>query len=254
MIDKNLIESLKDISIPDEKLKQIFLEKLYILSKDKEKFSKVISEECAHDFKNLISSLKLAAEGLPLLESETEKTKLKNFLYQSIIQLIENIENLFIECEFIKSSKNYTEKVNISKIIHSVIDELYPLTLGKSLEIKTDLTEVTVEINPLAIKRVLLNLLINAIKYNKQNGKIEISLKEDDSKIMIVIKDTGLGISSEIKQKLFREKIREYIDIPGSGMGILITKNIIDRLGGQIYFDSQKDNGTTFYIELPKKI
>ncbi|MEM5831373.1 MAG: HAMP domain-containing sensor histidine kinase [Candidatus Aenigmatarchaeota archaeon] len=247
MNDKELIEQLKNLSIQKEKLNQNIIEKIdKILTQ-----SNKISDEFLHDFKSLISSLKSALEGLSIVETETAKIYLQHIISQSIAEIIESIENLIIECNLKNNEK--IEIVNLSEIINSTLNEFYPLILEKNLEITKELNNVTMRVNHCQIKRILSNLLLNAIKFNKQNGKIIISVKEFNDKVEIIIKDTGIGISPEIKQKIFKEKVREYNSIPGSGMGLLIVKKIIDNLGGTIKVESEKNQGTTFYINLPKQ-
>jgi signal transduction histidine kinase len=105
------------------------------------------------------------------------------------------------------------------------------------------------------LRIVLQNLIENAIKYNNRNGKIFVSVKEDGDMVETSIKDTGMGISEEGKKKIFEKFYRdpeaEKKETMGSGIGLFDTKKIIEEHGGKIWFESQKDDGTTFFFTIP---
>lgn len=103
-------------------------------------------------------------------------------------------------------------------------------------------------------KQVLLNLLSNAIKYNSPNGKIIICVEQQDSHIRINITDTGFGIAPERHHELFEPFNRldaEHGAIEGTGIGLAITRQLIERMNGQIGVNSQPDQGATFWFTLP---
>lgn len=107
------------------------------------------------------------------------------------------------------------------------------------------------------IKQVVLNLISNAIKYNRENGKVTITAVLTDDKLRIAIKDTGHGIPESSKSNLFNAFNRlnfENTDVEGTGIGLLITKQLTQLLHGNIGFTSEKDVGSTFWIELPREI
>ncbi len=110
------------------------------------------------------------------------------------------------------------------------------------------------------LKRLIMNILSNAIKYNKDNGKIYASCRERECDgrtvtVEISIRDTGMGMSQEYQKRIFEPFTREAhgVDVPegGTGLGMSIAKSIVDKMGGTITFVSQKGKGTTFFINLP---
>ncbi len=117
--------------------------------------------------------------------------------------------------------------------------------------------------SPVHFKRMMMNILSNAIKYNKENGKIYITCKEvehDDKTAIIEFKceDTGVGMSNEYQKHIFEPFSQENELIKskynGTGLGMPITKNIVEKMGGSISFTSEKDVGTTFDVLIPFKI
>lgn len=117
--------------------------------------------------------------------------------------------------------------------------------------------------SPLHVKRVVMNILTNAIKYNKDNGKIimefqEIQEDQDTVRIQFKCKDTGIGMSESFQKKIYepfaQEKAWARTVYGGTGLGMPITKSLVEKMGGTISFESEQDVGTTFDIEIPFQI
>ena len=118
------------------------------------------------------------------------------------------------------------------------------------------------DIDAMRINQVITNLLSNAIKNTPPQGIISITLQKDNNWAKIIISDTGVGLTKEEIGKIFtrfskierHDKGLEYIDITGSGLGLFISKEIIDLHGGKIWVESQgRGLGSNFIIELPIK-
>lgn len=117
--------------------------------------------------------------------------------------------------------------------------------------------------SPLHVKRVVMNILTNAIKYNKDNGKIimefqEVQEDQDTVRIQFKCKDTGIGMSESFQKKIYepfaQEKVGARTVYGGTGLGMPITKSLVEKMGGTISFESEQDVGTTFDIEIPFQI
>jgi len=104
------------------------------------------------------------------------------------------------------------------------------------------------------LKQVLLNLLSNAVKYNSENGKLTITCDFMVNKVRLSVSDTGAGLSQDQQRYLFKAFNRlgaEQTAIEGTGIGLVITKNIVELMGGYLGVDSELGVGSTFWVELP---
>ena len=183
--------------------------------------------------------LKLINEILDLAKIEAGETALS-------IGSIGVEETLFSTLKLISS---LAEKRGIKIFTHSEGQAINLIHIEKS--------NTFVQADKTRFKQALLNLLSNAVKYNYENGKIVINIEAIElGKIRVSVSDSGKGLSPEQQSQLFTAFNRLEMntsDIEGTGIGLVITKNIIELMGGQIGVKSQLNKGTTFWIELPSK-
>ena len=172
--------------------------------------------------------LVLIDEVLDLAKVESGKVNLK----------IENIELASVISECLMLVKVQAEKRNI------IVENFFT---DENIFVKADRTR---------LKEILLNLLSNAVKYNKESGRITINVvKQGEEKLRLQIIDTGSGLSEEQQQVMFEPFARmgaEYTDVEGTGIGLTITKQLIEMMGGAIGVESKSDEGSTFWVELPR--
>ncbi|MFX1344057.1 MAG: PAS domain S-box protein [Promethearchaeota archaeon] len=151
---------------------------------------------------------------------------------------------------------------NLTKVIQECIKELKYQANSREITIIENLPpEYYFTIDKLKFEQVIINIISNAIKNTPPYGKIFVSLNDSPNNLDIVIQDTGIGITKEEKKILFEKfgKIERYgknleVDIEGAGLGLYISKEIIELHGGQIFVESEgRDKGTKFIIRLNKK-
>jgi signal transduction histidine kinase len=148
------------------------------------------------------------------------------------------------------------EKVNLSKIIKNLYSLFkdYALTKGIKIEMEVD-EDIYIFGDEKYLSRAIANLLDNAIKFNKQDGKIIIKLKEIEGKVILIISDTGIGIPEDKLDKIFDKFYRAdesrgvYM---GSGLGLSLVKAVLDRHAAEIKVFSKENEGTTFEITFDK--
>ena len=170
-----------------------------------------------------------------------------------LLNLIEEILDMSqIESGKIRIS---LQSVKLDSISQEAITLVHHSAENRNISIHCQgLEEVTVIADNLRLKQVLLNLLSNAIKYNRQGGKITLSANIKDEAVRINITDTGLGIEkTKISQvfDVFNRLGKECTDIEGTGIGLALTKHLIELMGGSIGVNSRDGEGSCFWIELP---
>jgi signal transduction histidine kinase len=117
-----------------------------------------------------------------------------------------------------------------------------------------DITDALVRADQQRLRQVLLNLLSNAIKYNRPQGRVVVSTEIVEDMVRISVRDTGLGISPEMVERLFIPFDRlnvESTGIEGTGLGLALSKNLTEAMGGTLTFDSTPGKGSIFTIQLP---
>ena len=118
------------------------------------------------------------------------------------------------------------------------------------------LENVTVRADRTRLRQVLLNLLSNAIKYNREGGSVKLKIQPAENNLRILVTDTGLGISETRLKELFQPFNRldaENSGIEGTGIGLTITRRIVEMMGGKVDVESEIGIGSTFWIELPRE-
>ena len=108
------------------------------------------------------------------------------------------------------------------------------------------------------LQSLLRNLITNAVKFTQSGGKITISATDENNKVLISVKDTGIGMSPEIKDKLFNLEFRINRNgtqgEPSSGLGLILCKEFIEKHGGEIWIESEENVGSTIFFSIPDKL
>ena len=146
------------------------------------------------------------------------------------------------------------EKVNLKDIANEVYNTLLPVAQKQKVDIILNITDAYVSAVPLMMNELISNLVTNAIKYNKQNGSVTISIFEKDGNKIIEVADTGIGISKDEKKRIFERFYRvdksHSRQISGSGLGLAIVKHVVEYHNGEIAVDSEIGVGTTVTVAL----
>ena len=159
------------------------------------------------------------------------------------------------------------ELVSLREVMDSIVSIVQPQVRAKHQKFNISIYNITAEnvhCDSVRLNQVLLNLLSNAIKFTPEGGSIEVTLHEEESpkgeeyvRISINVKDTGIGMSEEFRQHIFesfsREDNKRIHRTEGTGLGMAITKYIVDAMGGEIEVESQQGVGTEFHVVLDLK-
>ncbi|MEI8378175.1 MAG: HAMP domain-containing sensor histidine kinase [bacterium] len=200
-----------------------------------------------------INALKLFSE-----ESFGQITeKQKNVI---VSMLNNNEELLFLVNTLLDTCKNRSgnlkivkEKQCLLKAAKESIDEVAFLVKKHTVTLNCDMHRVDAKFDKIEIKRVLKNLLNNAISYTKQDGIIDVKISKNDEFVEVSVLDNGRGISSEDLDNVFEKyfstakKMRKV----GTGLGLYLSKQIIEKHGGKIWVESEINKGSAFHFKLP---
>lgn len=152
------------------------------------------------------------------------------------------------------------EPVDLKVMFDSAISELKFGTTAKKIKIVKEydatLPKINLDVNLMRI--VVQNLLSNAVKYSREGGEIKVEVKKQNAKdVFIAVRDSGYGIPKKqqpsIFKKLFRADNVKTLKVEGTGLGLYVAKSVVEAFGGKIWFESEENKGTAFYITLPLK-
>jgi len=148
--------------------------------------------------------------------------------------------------------------VELIKLANDILNEFKPAAKAKDITLTAIFPDDMKPVNTdnLLIKEICANLLSNAIKYTPEGGTVQFELIEKPKEIRWVVGDTGYGIPDKAQKNIFLKFFRaENItgkDVSGTGLGLYLIKNLAESLGGELWFESQENVGSTFYFSLPK--
>lgn len=241
------IEVFRDISVEmrSEKLKTDFI------------------SIASHQLRTPLSAISLYAQMLhdglagPLNERQQEFLETTIAATKRMNDLISTLLNITrIEAGSIAVDPSHTPLV---PLVRSLVNEFSPEAVSKSISLQVEVTEdpLAIHSDSLLVREVLANILSNAIKYTPVGGSVVIRLREKGSQVLISVQDTGYGIPAASQQYIFTKFFRAdniiSQDVSGTGLGLYLTRNIVENLQGELWFESSEGEGTTFHISLPMR-
>lgn len=149
------------------------------------------------------------------------------------------------------------ESLDIGEVYMGVIDEMKVIIKQKKQNFRVTAEEglPTLNADKKILEMIFQNLLSNAIKYTPEGGNIVMDIKKIDSSLLISVSDTGLGVPEAAKDRIFQKMYRadnaRINDPDGTGLGLYIVKAVLDQTGGKIWFESNENKGSTFYVSIP---
>jgi two-component system sensor histidine kinase/response regulator len=179
------------------------------------------------------------------------------------LQRIQGMRNLIMDLlDFTKirleRKEEKIQEVNLAEVASAAMVTVQPYAIQMDININIDVrSDVTIMADPDDMEIIFNNLISNAVKYNKVGGKAEVTIDSSDNEAILIISDTGIGITKNDTENLFTEFVRikneKTRNISGSGLGLSIVKKVVELYHGTIKVDSTPDVGTVFTIRLPKK-
>jgi PAS domain S-box-containing protein len=232
-------------------------EDLIHLNAEKDKFFSIIAHDLRSPFNSFLNLSKMMSEELEDM-SQDEIQKIATTMSKSAIKLFDLLENLLEWSRMQRGLINFEPSdldlnVKIQKSIHMLID----LAHAKQITIHVDIPEdLKIHADEMMLESTMRNLVSNAIKFTPKGGLITVMARPtSDQSVMVTVKDTGIGMSQQILQKLFR--LDENANRKGtegessSGLGLLLCKDFIEKHGGRIWAESEVNKGSAFHFTLP---
>jgi two-component system OmpR family sensor kinase len=195
-------------------------------------------KDTTHELNTPISAIMMSTEGENLSLKQIERIKLSA---KRISEIYKDLTYIFLENKEIKKDK---KELDLSLLIKEQIDSFEPLFLKKKIEVLTQLESTSYKIDKDDFIRLFNNLFSNAIKYNKINGKIEISLKNR----VLSIKDSGIGIKKDKLKDIYKRYYRATTQNGGFGLGLNIVNMICKSYNINIEVESIENEGTIFKL------
>ena len=183
--------------------------------------------------------------------------------------LLLELINEVLDMSKLESDEVILEEIpfNLNSISEEILGVIEQMATEQNIRILWEEKEVThwnLIGSPVHVKRILMNILSNAVKYNKENGYVYISCREIPSKqtamttLEFVCRDTGIGMAEAFQKRIFEPFAQEHAGsrtkFAGTGLGMPITKKLVEKMGGTISFESKEGTGTTFVIRIPFQI
>ncbi len=217
--------------------------------------------EMVHELRTPLLSLK-ASTSL-LLRSDLPSDRREEIIYtmQGETNRLMRLTTDFLDLARMETGRTHLDiaPFELSQLIHESAEVVIPQAQEHNVHIQPESQEVVVKGDRGKVKQVLLNLLTNGIKYNRPDGTVRVYTSlvhnpQNQKMVQIGIKDTGYGLTADSQKQVFQKFFRDKSTAnttTGTGLGLVITKAIVEAHGGQIWLESQEGIGTTFFFTLP---
>lgn len=221
---------------------------------------KALSSSIAHELNTPVAVMKSSLE-IYLMKNKVEDRELKELL-DNFDENIDRISKIIESLLFLNRRENaISRKFDIKDLVEEIVFDLEDLAEEKNVNLISKMGSREIYTSDILLERVLYNLGKNAIAYNKEGGLVVFDFAEDEENYFIYVRDTGLGIDEEEKEKVFdlfyRVDESRNKKTGGYGIGLNLVKNIVEKLGGQVLIrDNLNENneirGSIFEVRLPK--
>lgn len=221
-----------------------------------EMLRKRLTSDMAHEIRTPLTTLKTHIEAMldGIWEPTPERLQIFHDEVTRLTKLVDNLRNLS-KLEQTTSALNKTA-FNLSSEIEKIIDNFMPMFEKAGYRLSSEIAPgIEVVLDKDKFNQIMHNLISNSYKYLTPNGAAKVTLKKDDRNITIIVQDNGIGIGEKdlphIFERFYRSDISRSKDTGGSGIGLTITKALVESQGGKIYAESIPFNKTIFTITFP---
>jgi two-component system CheB/CheR fusion protein len=235
---------------------QEYIKELEDLNTHKESILAILS----HDLRSPLTSI---IGGTDYLKTNIEKIKpteakdLLELLHKAAINELNMLDYLLEWARIKYASDGFTPtKIELSEYVKKIFDTLKETASIKTINLHEEIEENSnVFADGKMLLSILQNIVSNAIQHSKKGGKVTVTAKKSEGRMVVEIKDTGIGMSEEIQDKLFTPQMNSLStarnENKGAGIGLLLVKGFLEKNGGEIWVESIEGKGSSFYFTLP---
>lgn len=250
-----ILRDLTDRKQSEDAIKN-YIRELEELNTHKESVLAILSHDLRSPLSAIIGTAKYLKENFHKMKSDAVQEML-DLLCKSSTDELEMLDYL-VEWARIKFAAEVFSptKIKLTEYINKVFETLNETASTNSINLQNEIEENTsVFADGKMLISIIQNIVSNAIKHMEKGGIITVSTKSKDDKIIVQIKDTGIGMSKEIMAKLFTPQIKTLSETrkkdKGAGIGLLLVKGFLEKNGGEIWVESIEGEGSSFYFTLP---
>ncbi|MEG0239081.1 sensor histidine kinase [Anaerorhabdus sp.] len=258
-IDENAIHQPLEVDTTSKEVEQLTISFNKMLKRLESVFNvqKRFSTAAAHELKTPLAVLKTNIEVLDEQATLEEYKHVMEVTKRQVERMNDLVNNLLLVST--SSEYNCNEVCSIQELVKNALSELNPRIKEKAIQVRVSDTDCTLIGNEVMLQRAISNLLDNSIKYAKRiDPRITIEIRQDQEYLSLMISDNGIGIPEDqlnlITEPFYRIDQSRSRKIAGSGLGLTLVKEIIERHHGHLNIESKLDEGTTISIQLPLKL
>jgi two-component system CheB/CheR fusion protein len=250
-----ILRDLTDRKHSEDAIKK-YVGQLEELNTHKESVLAILSHDLRSPLSAIIGTAKYLKENFHKMKPDAVQEML-DLLYKSSTDELEMLDYL-VEWARIKYAADTFSptKINLTEYINKVFEILNETASINTINLHHEIEEKTsVFADGKMLISIIQNIVSNAIKHTEKDGTITISAKSKDDKIIVQVKDTGIGMPKEIIEKLFTPQMKALSETrkknKGAGIGLLLVKGFLEKNGGEIWVESIEGEGSSFYFTLP---
>jgi PAS domain S-box-containing protein len=250
-----ILRDLTDRKLSEDAIKK-YVRELEELNTHKESVLAILSHDLRSPLSAIIGTAKYLKENFHKMKPDAVQEML-DLLYKSSTEELDMLDYLVEWARIKYASDTFSPtKIKLTEYIDKVFETFNESASINAINLHHEIEENTsVFADSKMLISIIQNIVSNAIKHTEKGGTITVSAKTKDDKIIVQVKDTGIGMSQEIIEKLFTPQMKNLSETrkknKGAGIGLLLVKGFLEKNGGEIWVESNEGEGSSFYFTLP---
>ena len=250
-----ILRNLTDRKKSEDAIKK-YIKELEDLNTHKESVLAILSHDLRSPLSSIIGIASYLKENFHNMKPD-DVQKMLDMLYKSATDELDMLDHL-LEWARIKYASNVFSptKIKLTEYINKVFENLNETASINTINLHQEIeADTSVFADDKMLISIIQNIVSNAIKHTEKGGKISVSAKRKEDKIIVQVKDSGVGMSKEIMDNLFKPQMKTLSEArkknKGAGIGLLLVKGFLEKNGGEIWVESIEGEGSSFYFTLP---